>query len=141
MNVRGVGLDVCPVDRMARAMARLGDRFLRRVFLPDEIAYARARGRRAAESLAARFAAKEAVYKALGAPAGIGWHDVEIVAAVPGTRGPTVRLAGVAARAAHARGVADVLISLTHTEETAAAVAVAVAASSGAGGSAAPTGA
>ncbi len=128
MNVLGVGLDVCPVDRMARAVARHGDRFLRRVFREAEIAYARGRGRGAAESLAARFAAKEAVAKALGAPSGIGWHDVEILPAEPGCKGPSVRLYGVAAAAARSRGVDRVLVSLTHAGGVAAAVAVAVAA-------------
>ncbi|RMH00173.1 MAG: holo-ACP synthase [Deltaproteobacteria bacterium] len=131
-SVVGVGLDVCPVDRMARAIERHGERFLRRIFLPEEIAYGRARGGRAPESFAARFAAKEAVSKALGAPAGIGWHDVEIVAAVAGRRGPAVRLHGVALRAASSCGVDRVLVSLTHADDVAAAVAVAVAGGAGA---------
>jgi holo-[acyl-carrier protein] synthase len=126
MSVLGIGLDLCPVGRMARAVERHGDRFLLRIFTDDERAYARGRGDRY-EALAGRFAAKEAASKALGAPRGIGWHDVEVVAAVEGERGPLLLLRGKAAEVAAVRGVATILVSITHTEGMAAAMAVAVA--------------
>jgi holo-[acyl-carrier protein] synthase len=125
MRVAGIGIDLCPVARVERVLARSGRRFLERVYTPAECRYCLGRAR-PAESLAARVAAKEAASKALGAPAGIGWHDVEVVAAVEGARGPGVRLAGVAARVARERGVAQILLSLTHAGGVAAAVAVAV---------------
>mgnify|MGYP002619670794 CR=1 FL=1 len=125
MSVLGVGLDICPVERMRQAVARHGDRFLQRIFTDDERAYALARGN-PEESLAARFAAKEAASKALGAPKGIGWHDVEVVPARPGEREPRLVLRGRAAEVADARGIRAILVSLTHADGVAAAVAVAV---------------
>ena len=125
MSVLGVGLDVCPVARMTDALARHGDRFASRIFTAAERAYASDRGNRD-ETYAARFAAKEATSKALGAPRGIGWHDVEVVPAVAGERGPQVILRGRAREVAEQRGVANVLISITHAGGVAAAVAIAV---------------
>jgi holo-[acyl-carrier protein] synthase len=125
MSVVGIGLDICPVERMRQAVQRHGDRFLRRIFTDEERAYSQSRGN-PEESLAARFAAKEAASKALGAPRGIGWHDVEVVPARPGEREPRLVLRGRAAEVADARGVRTILVSLTHAEGVAAAVAVAV---------------
>ena len=127
MSVLGIGLDVCPVERMRGAVARHGDRFLDRIFTAEEKRYALGRGN-PYESFAARFAAKEAASKALGAPRGIGWHDVEVVPARSGVHGPSLVLRGRAREVADARGVAAVLVSLTHADGVAAAVAVAVAA-------------
>jgi holo-[acyl-carrier protein] synthase len=125
VSVIGIGLDLCPIDRMRKAVERHGDRFLQRIFTPDECAYAAARGNRF-EALAGRFAAKEAASKALGAPRGIGWHDVEVVPAKAGQCGPVLLLRGKAAEVAHVRGVSAVLVSITHVDGMAAAVAVAV---------------
>ncbi|MBC8070588.1 MAG: holo-ACP synthase [Deltaproteobacteria bacterium] len=110
---------------MSDALARHGDRFAARVFTVAERAYADGRGNRD-EAYAARFAAKEATSKALGAPRGIGWHDVEVIPAVTGERGPTVVLRGRAREVAEQRGVAQVMISITHAGGVAAAVAIAV---------------
>lgn len=93
---------------------RLADR----VFTPDELSYARARGR-PGRHLAARFAAKEAAVKALGL-CNFGLRDIEVVAGEP----PTLRLQGRAADAARERGV-ELHVSLTHSQEMAAAVVVA----------------
>lgn len=125
MSVLGLGLDLCPIDRMESAIGRHGDRFVRRIFTEREQEHAEANGRRF-ESFAGRFAAKEATSKALGAPQGIGWHDVEVVPAVRGDRGPAVILSGRAREVAEARGVTSMLISITHAGGVAAAVAVAV---------------
>jgi holo-[acyl-carrier protein] synthase len=125
MSVVGLGIDICPVERLRQAVERHGDRFLRRIFTDEERAYADSRGN-PEESLAARFAAKEAASKALGAPRGIGWHDVEVVPARPGEREPRLVLRGRAAEVADARGVRTILVSLTHADGVAAAVAVAV---------------
>lgn len=125
MGVLGIGLDVCPVVRMTDALRRHGDRFAARVFTANERAYAGERGNRD-ETYAGRFAAKEAASKALGAPRGIGWHDVEVVPAISGERGPQVILSGRAREVADERGIVSVMISITHAGGVAAAVAIAV---------------
>lgn len=125
MSVLGLGLDLCPIERMQSAVERHGDRFVRRIFTELEKAYCEEHGR-PYESLAGRFAAKEATSKALGAPQGIGWHDVEVVPAKRGERGPAVVLRGRAREVAEARGVKTMLLSITHAGGVAAAVAVAV---------------
>ncbi|MEM6294079.1 MAG: holo-ACP synthase [Myxococcota bacterium] len=127
MSVLGIGLDLCPIDRMKQAIDRHGDRFLRRIFTPAERAYAEEAVGGMAQSLAARFAAKEAASKSIGAPKGIGWHDVEVVPARKGLEGPRLILRGRAQEVADARGVKTIMVSLTHAGGVAAAVAVAVA--------------
>jgi holo-[acyl-carrier protein] synthase len=124
VSVVGVGLDLCPVDRMQRAIERHGERFGLRVFTPREWAYCMERGR-PWECLAARFAVKEATSKALGAPRGIGWHDVEVMPATSGAHGPSVVLRGKAREVADARGIRTMLVSITHAGGMAAAMAVA----------------
>ena len=111
----GVGIDLLEVDRLERALERR-PRLAERVFTPAELEYARARGR-PGRHLAARFAAKEAVIKALGT--GVPPGQIQIEAGEP----PAVRLSGRAAEAAAGR---DVSISLTHSRDTAAAVAIAL---------------
>jgi holo-[acyl-carrier protein] synthase len=122
--VVGVGIDLCPVDRMQRAVERHGERFLARIFTEQEVAFCMQRVR-PWEGLAGRFAAKEATSKALGAPRGIGWHDVEVLPARPGEAGPQVVLRGKADEVARTRGVRSMEISITHAGGMAAAVAVA----------------
>lgn len=112
----GVGIDLLEIERMERALER-HPRIAERVFTEGELAYARSKGR-PGRHLAARFAAKEAVVKALGLTGGFGLREIEIVAGEP----PTVRLYGRAAAAAEGR---EVSISLTHSRDNAAAVAVA----------------
>jgi holo-[acyl-carrier protein] synthase len=111
----GVGIDLLEIDRLERALER-HPRLAERVFTASEREYAAARAR-PARHLAARFAAKEAVLKALGTP-GLGLGEVEVIAGEP----PTVSLAGRAALAADGR---TVKISLTHSRDYAAAVAIA----------------
>jgi holo-[acyl-carrier protein] synthase len=111
----GVGIDLLEIGRMERALER-HPRLAERVFTDAERAYAAAR-RRPARHLAARFAAKEAVVKALGLSGGFGLREVEVVAGAP----PSVRLSG---RAAEAAAGGEVEISLTHSRDFAAAVAI-----------------
>ncbi|MFW6135819.1 MAG: holo-ACP synthase [Chloroflexota bacterium] len=119
------GVDLIRIARVERILHRYGDRFLERVFTPAEIVYSR---RRPAE-LAARFAAKEAVAKALGvgmrmmARDGIGWQEAEIVGDHRGK--PVVRLRGRAAQRADELGVTEWAVSLSHTDEHAVAFVVA----------------
>jgi holo-[acyl-carrier protein] synthase len=114
--VAGVGIDLLEIDRMERALER-HPRLAERVFTVAEREYAAARDR-PGRHLAARFAAKEAVVKALGMSGGFGLGEVEIVAGEP----PTVRLSGRALELAAGR---EIDISLTHSRGNAAAVAVA----------------
>jgi holo-[acyl-carrier protein] synthase len=111
----GVGIDLLEIDRLERALER-HPRLAERIFTRAELEYSAARAR-PARHLAARFAAKEAVFKALGLRGGLGLSEIEVVAGEP----PTVRLSGAAAEAAAGRRVE---ISLTHSRDNAAAVAV-----------------
>ena len=111
----GVGIDLLEIDRLERALER-HPRLAERVFTPAERAYAGARAR-PGRHLAARFAAKEAVVKALGLSGGFGLREIEVVAGEP----PTVRLSG---RAAAAAAGTPIEVSLTHSREFAAAVAI-----------------
>ncbi|GGO10390.1 holo-ACP synthase [Micromonospora parathelypteridis] len=116
-----VGIDVVLVDRFARALARtplLADR----LFTTAE-RHTRSGNPRSPESLAGRFAAKEAVAKALGAPTGLNWHDCEIVSDPDGR--PWLTVAGTVAAAADARGVNHWHLSLSHDGGIASAMVVA----------------
>ena len=113
----GVGIDLLDVERFERALERR-PRLVDRLFTDAEREYAAGRARPAMH-LAARFCAKEAVAKALGLT-GWSFRDVEVVA----TDGaPEIRLSGAAAARAQQLGIAPV-VSLTHTDTTAAAVAL-----------------
>lgn len=112
----GIGIDLLEIDRMERALER-HPRLAERVFTLAEREYAAARAR-PGRHLAARFAAKEAVVKALGLSGGFGLREIEVLAGEP----PTVWLSGRAAEAAGGRAVD---ISLTHSRDNAAAVAIA----------------
>ena len=102
------------VGRIADTLARFGERFERRVFLPAETAYCR-RKRHSEESFAARFAAKEAAAKALGTgiQAGVGWRDIEVVREPSGK--PGLVFHGRAADRARQLGARNAVVSLTHT--------------------------
>jgi holo-[acyl-carrier protein] synthase len=111
------------IARIAQSVDRFGERFLRRVFTPSEIEYCR-RKKNAAESFAARFAAKEAGAKALGTgiSRGVGWLELEVTRA-PGER-PILDLTGRAADRARSLGVAHISLSLTHSRDVALAVVI-----------------
>jgi holo-[acyl-carrier protein] synthase len=111
------------IARIHQSIDRFGERFLRRVFTAREIQYCQ-RKKNAAESFAARFAAKEAGAKALGTgiSRGVSWLELE-VSREPGGR-PTLELSGRAAERAREIGVASVSLSLTHSKDIALAVVV-----------------
>ncbi len=111
------------IGRIEQAIGRYGARFLNRVYLPAEQAYC-LRKRKAAESFAARFAAKEATAKALGTGIsfGVNWLEIEVVRERSGR--PSLRLHGRAAEIAARQGVARLSLSLTHTEALAMASVV-----------------
>ena len=112
----GVGIDVVQVDRLDRALGRT-PRLADRLFTTGERSSSRT------ESLAARFAAKEAVAKALGAPGGLRWTDAEVVTD-PSGRPRLVLHGGVAAEAA-AQGITTWHLSLSHDAGVATAVVIA----------------
>lgn len=119
----GSGIDLTEIPRIQQSLDRFGQRFLNRVYTPAEQAYC-LRKRNAAESLAARFAAKEAGAKALGTGIshGVHWLEIEVVRA-PGGR-PTLVFHGRAAQMARSLGVARAALSLTHTRDLAMASVV-----------------
>jgi holo-[acyl-carrier protein] synthase len=119
----GIGTDMVRIQRVWSVLERKGERALSRFFTAAE----RERclcSRHPPESFAARFAAKEAFFKALGTGWGIGgaWTEVEVVSAPSGA--PSLRLTGRAAELAGARGVRNVHVSLTHSDDDAMAFVV-----------------
>jgi holo-[acyl-carrier protein] synthase len=116
-----VGIDVVLVDRFTRAVSRT-PLLAERLFTQAEL-YTASGNPRSPESLAARFAAKEAVAKALGAPGGLHWHDCEIVSDPDGR--PWLTVGGTVAEAAGERGITRWHLSLSHDGGIASAVVVA----------------
>ena len=124
MSVVGVGVDLVEVSRVRQMLAEKGAHVFDRLLTSDEARYCRSKSD-PAESVAARLAAKEAVYKALqGSPAarGIGWREIEVVRDEDGR--PEVVLAGLAAERATVLRVRRVIVSLSHTHQAAVAMAV-----------------
>lgn len=117
----GVGLDIVPIARIAALLSRHGERARDRLFSPSERADCERRAD-PSQHYAARFSAKEAVLKALGAPPGLRWVEMEVRSAPDGR--PVLHLSGAAAEAADARGVNTSHVSLTHAGGMAAAVVV-----------------
>ena len=123
MGVLGLGVDIVEIARFAAAMERGGQRFLDRLFLPSEQAYCSPQ-REPARCYAARFAAKEAIAKALGTGIGaqLGWRDMEVCRRENGA--PHVVLHGTGAETAKTLGVSEVLLSMSHSEHCAVANAI-----------------
>lgn len=119
----GLGIDLCAIARMERLLAE-EDAFLRRYFTAEEQAYLRARGNMAAQSMAAMFAAKEALLKAMGLGLGSGVELRDIAVLHGGNGRPFYALAGKAAERLAALGATEALVSITHEGGMAAAVAV-----------------
>jgi holo-[acyl-carrier protein] synthase len=123
VSTHAVGIDMIEIDRVRDVLARHPERFLRRVYTPAEVAFCRGR----VPELAARFAAKEAISKALGTGIqhrdGVGWQEIQIVSDDQGK--PTVELTGRAARRAEQIGLSAFSLSLSHTREHAIALVVA----------------
>lgn len=119
----GTGIDIVEIERVRAAAQRFGERFLKRVFTPGELAHCRSR-RDPWPGLSARFAAKEAAMKALGAGMdAVGWRDLEVVSQ-PGGQ-PGLRLHGRALALARRRGVDSLWLSMSHSRTLAVAQVVA----------------
>jgi|ERR1035437_2310556 holo-[acyl-carrier protein] synthase len=119
----GSGIDIAEIGRIQQSVDRYGQRFLDRIYTGAEQAYC-LRKRKAAESLAARFAAKEAGAKALGTGIsfGVSWLEIEVVREPSGR--PTLRFHGRAAQIAAHLGVVHAALSITHTADLAMASVV-----------------
>ncbi len=121
----GLGTDIVEVERIAKMIAEHGDHFLERVFTPGEIAHCRDR-KESAPHYAGRWAAKEAVMKVLGTgfTTDVGWTDIEVVTQPSGQ--PVIVLHGTTRETADRLGIADVLVSISHTKNYATATAIGV---------------
>ena len=117
--MKAIGVDMIETERIAQSVARFGVRYLHRVYTKRELAYCQGR----VSSLAARWAAKEAVAKALGTGIGdVSWQEIEIVN-LPNCQ-PTLHLHGAAADLAVQRGISTFAISLSHSKDLAIAFVV-----------------
>lgn len=121
--ILGTGIDIIEVGRVTAAVERFGDRFLRRVLVAREIEYCQGHTK-PGPYIAARFAAKEAVSKALGTGIGasLGWGDIEV--AHRSTGEPFILLHGRGRDLMTSRGARGLHVSLSHTDHYAAAVAL-----------------
>ncbi len=119
VSTLGSGVDIIEISRVGQVLDRYGQRFLDRMFTPEEIAYCRGRP----PNLAARFAAKEAVMKALGTGVrGVGWKDIEVVRQESGA--PAIRLHGRAKSRAQRLGLEEISVSMSHSRDYAVAFVV-----------------
>ncbi|NWJ46579.1 MAG: holo-ACP synthase [Chloroflexi bacterium] len=117
------GVDLVEIARIEQAVARLGERFLNRIYTEREREYCRGR----APQLAARFAAKEATAKILGTGLwrqGVSWHQIEVVNDLEGK--PHLNLSGEAAKRAEKLGLSEWSISISHSRGDAIAFVVAM---------------
>ncbi len=119
--ILGLGVDVCPVDRIDGVVERHGDLFLKRVFTEAELEYA-GDNRVTTERLAARWAAKEATIKALRDTKDLNWTDMEVLREEDGA--PRLVLHGTAKKRADEMGVTRTLRTLTHAGGIAVAVVI-----------------
>ncbi|WP_434595135.1 holo-ACP synthase [Streptomyces sp. A5-4] len=117
----GVGIDVAEIERFRASMERT-PQLAQRLFVAAELTLPSGE-RRGIASLAARFAAKEALAKALGAPAGLHWTDAEVYVEASGQ--PRLRVCGTVAARAEALGVRSWHVSLSHDAGVASAVVIA----------------
>ena len=122
--ILGIGVDIVEVRRIADAISRHGDRFLRRVFTEREIEYCRGKRLSAHIYFAGKFAAKEAFSKALGTgiARGVRWRDVEILNRPSGE--PYLVLHGDTSQVCEQMGGKNLFVSISHTDNYAVAVVV-----------------
>jgi len=125
VNILGIGTDVVEVLRIAQMIERHGELFIQRVYTPFEIDYCNAR-KAATQHFAGRWAAKEAILKALGTgwARGISWTDMEVRNDEAGR--PSVRLGGGAREVCEKLGIGDILVTISHCRTHATAFAIAV---------------
>lgn len=126
MRIHGIGIDLVDTGRIQDSIDRFGDRFIDRVFTEAEKAYCSAMNA-SERNYAARFAAKEAIAKALGTGIGVdlAWRDMEILRDAKGK--PSAKLTGAGKAFMERNGIVEIQISLSHAENHAAANAIAIA--------------
>jgi holo-[acyl-carrier protein] synthase len=125
MEILGIGTDIIECPRIGKMIEQHGELFLRRVYTEREIRYCQSR-KHAIEHFAGRWAAKEAILKALGTgwSPGIAWTDIEVRNGVGGQ--PRVLVCGGVKEAALKRGIGDILLSISHCRTYATAYALAI---------------
>jgi len=126
MSVLGIGVDAVKIERFQRVIEQRGMNFLKRIFTEKELAHANGKTTPAPAHMAGKFAAKEAVKKALpeGARIGLNWPEIEILNDSDGK--PYVVLHGEAERLKKKYGLSRVFISISHTKDLAISSAVGV---------------
>jgi holo-[acyl-carrier protein] synthase len=126
MEILGIGTDIVECLRIGKMIEQHGELFLRRVYTPREIRYCQSR-KHAIEHFAGRWAAKEAILKAMGTgwSQGIAWTDIEVRSG-QGER-PEVLVGGVAKEVTRERGIGEILVSISHCRTYATAYAMALA--------------
>ena len=119
-KIIGIGYDIVEVSRIESVLSRWGKRFEERMFTPQELAYCQSKKNRT-QRLATRFAAKEAVFKALGTgwQRGVGWTEVEVTN--DGLGKPSITLRGRTEKISRQLGVRNVFVSMTNTKDYGAA--------------------
>jgi len=125
MNIAGIGIDAVDIERFRKAAEKRGEAFLRKIFTPKELEYAD--GKKAnAIHMAGKFAAKEAVKKALpdGVEIGLNWFDIEILNGEDGK--PYALLHGRARNLMEKQGLSRIFVSISHTGELAVSNATVV---------------
>jgi len=124
-NIIGIGTDITECLRIARMIERHGELFINRVYTPYEVRYCQSRAQ-ATQHFTGRWAAKEAILKAIGTGwrRGIGWRDVEVRNEPSGK--PIVALGGGAKEVVEQLGISDILISISHCHTHATAYAIAL---------------
>ena len=125
MDILGIGTDIIECPRIGKMIEQHGELFVRRVYTEREIRYCQAR-KHAIEHFAGRWAAKEAILKAMGTgrSLGIAWTHVEVRNGQDGR--PHVMICGAARDVARERGIGEVLVSISHCRTYATAYAIAV---------------
>ncbi|OGX52738.1 MAG: holo-[acyl-carrier-protein] synthase [Omnitrophica WOR_2 bacterium RIFOXYB2_FULL_45_11] len=121
--ISGTGIDIIEISRIKNAVLRWKDSFLKRIFTENEINYSQAR-KFSYQHLAARFAAKEAVLKAIGDSSihQINLREVEVLNDKSGK--PFIRLSGAAKKIKEKKKISDIIISMSHTHKLAVANAI-----------------
>lgn len=123
--IAGTGVDIIEVARMRSAVNKWGDRFIRKIFTDREIKYSKKK-KFMFQHLAARFATKEAVVKALGDgwQGRVTWQDLEVLNEMNGK--PRINFLGRAERVKQEKGISEIIVSMSHTENYAVATAILV---------------
>jgi holo-[acyl-carrier protein] synthase len=126
MEILGIGTEIVECPRIGKMIEQYGELFLRRIYTPREIRHCHAR-KHAIEHFAGRWAAKEAILKAMGTGPrrGIAWTEIEVRATEAGQ--PRVMIGGGAKELARERGIGEILVTIAHCRTYATAYALALA--------------